>query len=106
MPRRRRARTFRPFHIPAEPVQVVGRPAGQVAAAAAQLDGAAGRRQQAERTDRPRGENPCVFAAAPLLHGDDHGIGPGGGSGQTAGHDDERLVRRRQEDAEDAPAGA
>ena len=46
-------RTVGALSVTAEPEQVVCDAAGQVAAAAAQLDGQAVRPQQAERADRP-----------------------------------------------------
>ncbi len=57
-----------PLGVAAQPVQVVGHPARQVAASPRQLHRVAGGRQQAERAGGPRGEHPGVLAAGAHLH--------------------------------------
>ena len=53
----------RPFDVPPEPVEIVGHAAGQVVAAAAELDGGSLRAEQSDRGDGPIGKDPDVLAA-------------------------------------------
>src|SRR5207244_12356475 len=47
--------------VTAQPEQVVGSAAGEIAAAATQLDGLHGRAQETERADRPGRQHPRVL---------------------------------------------
>ena len=92
--------------VAAEPVEVVGRAAGEVTAVSAELDQPDGRRQKAEVADRAIGEDPGVLAPAPLLHRDDQGVSRRGDPGQATGHEGVAVLRGGQEVADDQVAGA
>ena len=53
-----------PLDLPAEPVQVVGHSAGQVVGAPPQFNRRGTQLQQADRRDRPIGQDPDVFVGA------------------------------------------
>ena len=86
--------------VAAQPEQVVGHAAGQVAAPAGQRDLLGRRRQQAEGRHRPAAGHPGVLAAPAALDGHLQGLGRGREAGQPAGHDHVAVVGPDQEGAQ------
>jgi hypothetical protein len=76
-----------PFHVPAQPEEVVGRPAGQVEGGPADIQVRRGRRQEAELRGRTVGQHPRVLAAPAALHGRHQFIQRRGEARQSAWHD-------------------
>ena len=90
-----------PFEVAPHPVQVIGNPAGQIAAIASHHDRAVGLPQQADMTLRCRRQHPPVLADTAVLQRSLQRIQAGRDSGQSAGHDAITVAVGDHETAQD-----